>query len=132
MLVPYLYYGDGADLGHHDGVIGGLVGITACCNVVSIPAAVLLGAVSGLIFFFGLRLLERLRMTTPSGPSPAHAFCGVWGTLAVGLLGDGEAWAPGLDRGSRSRQLRDPAAFAWTFGVSYPFLRLVDASSPSA
>jgi len=132
MLVAYLYYGMARTWAIMNGVIGGLVGITACCNVVSIPAAVLIGAVSGLICFFGLRLLERLRIDDAVGAVAAHAFCGVWGTLAVGLLGDAEAWGTGLDRGSQIlvQLLGIAVCFAWTFGVSYPFLRLVDRFVP--
>jgi len=115
-----------------NGVIGGLVGITACCNVVSVPAAALVGGVGGLICLFGMRLLERLKIDDAVGAVPAHAFCGVWGTLAVALLGRPEAWGTGLTRPEQIMvQLTGAAVcFVWTFAVAYCLFRLINRIVP--
>ena len=69
-----------------NGVLGGLVGITAGCAAVDPWAAVVIGVVAGAIIVFGVDMLDRLRIDDPVGAVPVHLFNGVWGTLAVGLF----------------------------------------------
>ena len=69
-----------------NGVLGGLVGITAGCATVEPWAAVVIGAVAGAIIVFGVDMLDRLRIDDPVGAVPVHLFNGIWGTLAVGLF----------------------------------------------
>ncbi|MFV1990427.1 MAG: ammonium transporter, partial [Acidimicrobiales bacterium] len=79
-------------LGHPDvsvaanGLLAGLVGITAGTFLVGPLAAVAIGLVSGVVVILGEALLLRLRIDDPVGAVAVHAFCGVWGTLAVGLF----------------------------------------------
>jgi Amt family ammonium transporter len=81
-----------------NGVLGGLVGITAGTATVDPWAAVLIGAVAGAIIVLGVEALDRLRIDDPVGAVPVHLFNGIWGTLAVGLFSSqeylGEAFAP--------------------------------------
>lgn len=69
-----------------NGVIGGLVAITAGCATMSPAFALLTGVIGGLISVLGADLLERLRLDDVVAAVPVHAFCGVWGTLAAGLF----------------------------------------------
>ena len=69
-----------------NGVLGGLVGITAGCATVDSWAAVAIGVVAGAIIVFGVEGLERLRIDDPVGAVPVHLLNGIWGTLAVGLF----------------------------------------------
>ncbi len=69
-----------------NGALAGLVAITAPCAFVTPNEAVIIGAVGGLIMFFGTQLLERLKIDDAVGAVPVHGFAGVWGTLAVGLF----------------------------------------------
>ena len=69
-----------------NGVLGGLVGITAGTATVEPWAAVVIGLVAGAIIVYGVALLERLRVDDPVGAVPVHLFNGIWGTLAVGLF----------------------------------------------
>jgi Amt family ammonium transporter len=69
-----------------NGVLGGLVGITAGCATVEPWAAVVIGIVAGIIIVYGVSLLESLRIDDPVGAVPVHLFNGIWGTLAVGLF----------------------------------------------
>lgn len=81
-----------------NGVIAGLVGITAGCHVVSAGGAILVGLVSGVITVLGSYLMERWRLDDALDVVPAHLFAGMWGTVAVALLGDLDAIGNGLSR----------------------------------
>jgi len=70
-----------------NGVLGGLVAITANCDRVSQPAAVFIGGVGGLLVVAGIVLLDKLRIDDPVGAWPVHGLCGAWGVLATGLFG---------------------------------------------
>ncbi|MYB41466.1 MAG: ammonium transporter [Chloroflexi bacterium] len=69
-----------------NGVLGGLVGITAGCATVEPWAAVVIGIVAGAVIVFGVELLDNLKIDDPVGAVPVHLFNGIWGTLAVGLF----------------------------------------------
>ncbi|SBS36021.1 Phytochrome-like protein cph2 [Marinomonas aquimarina] len=81
-----------------NGVIAGLVGITAGCHVVSASASILIGLLSGMITIVGSLLMERWRLDDALDVVPAHLFAGIWGTLAVALFGDLNALGTGLSR----------------------------------
>ena len=66
-----------------NGCIGGLVAITAEPLMPSPFAAILIGAVGGVIVVFGTKLLFSLKIDDVVGAIPAHLFAGIWGTLAV-------------------------------------------------
>ena len=70
-----------------NGVLAGLVSITAPCAFVTPLEAILIGALGGVIMLFGVSFLDRLRIDDPVGAFPVHGLCGIWGTLAVGLFG---------------------------------------------
>ena len=69
-----------------NGVLGGLVGITAGCATVEPWGAVIIGIVAGAVIVYGVELLYKLRIDDPVGAVPVHLFNGIWGTLAVGLF----------------------------------------------
>jgi Amt family ammonium transporter len=69
-----------------NGIIGGLVAITASCHVVNPMGAVVVGIVAGLVVYFGEQLIERFKIDDVIGVIPAHLFAGAWGTLSVALL----------------------------------------------
>ena len=66
-----------------NGCIGGLVAITAEPLMPSPFAAILIGAVGGVIVVYGTKLLFALKIDDVVGAIPAHLFAGIWGTLAV-------------------------------------------------
>ncbi len=70
-----------------NGVLGGLVSITANCDRVSQPSALAIGGIGGLLVVLGIVLLDKLRIDDPVGAWPVHGLCGVWGVLATGLFG---------------------------------------------
>ena len=69
-----------------DGILGGLVSISASSIYVSLAVAVLIGAVGSLWVIAIEQLLKKLRVDDPVGAIPVHLGCGIWGTLAAGLF----------------------------------------------
>ena len=70
-----------------NGVLGGLVGITAGADQMGPMDAVLIGIIAGIIIVLGVALIDKIRLDDPVGAVAVHLMCGVWGTLAVGLFG---------------------------------------------
>lgn len=68
-----------------NGVLAGLVAITASCAYVSIPASLIIGFIGGVLVVFSVTLFDKIRIDDPVGATSVHLVCGIWGTLAVGL-----------------------------------------------
>lgn len=71
-----------------NGVLGGLVGITAGADQMSPLDAIFIGAIAGIIIVLGVALVDKLRLDDPVGAVAVHLICGIWGTLAVGIFGE--------------------------------------------
>ncbi|MDC0248748.1 ammonium transporter [Flavobacteriaceae bacterium] len=71
-----------------NGVLGGLVGITAGADQMLPTSAIFIGLVAGVIVVLSVALLDKCKLDDPVGAIPVHLFCGIWGTLAVGLFGE--------------------------------------------
>ncbi len=71
-----------------NGVVAGLVGITANCDSVTNNEAIIIGLVAGGLVVMGVGLLNRLKIDDVVGAWPAHGLCGVWGGIATGIFGD--------------------------------------------
>eukprot|EP00301_Raphidiophrys_heterophryoidea_P019212 c4181_g1_i2.p1 GENE.c4181_g1_i2~~c4181_g1_i2.p1 ORF type:complete len:404 (-),score=73.00 c4181_g1_i2:753-1964(-) len=69
-----------------NGVLAGLVAISASCAVVSPAIAFVIGAISGLVYFLAAGLLRQLKIDDPLDLSCIHLACGFWGLIAVGLF----------------------------------------------
>jgi Amt family ammonium transporter len=72
-----------------NGFLGGLVAITAPCYWVSPLGAIIIGAIAGVVVPLGVDLLEHRRIDDPIGAVAVHGFCGIWGTLSIGLFASG-------------------------------------------
>ncbi len=70
-----------------NGVLAGLVGITAGCADVSYLSAVIIGAIAGVIVVFSVAFFDSIKIDDPVGATSVHLVCGIWGTLAVGIFG---------------------------------------------
>ncbi len=70
-----------------NGILAGLVGITAGCASVSLISAIIIGAVAGVIVVFSVAFFDKIRIDDPVGATSVHLVCGIWGTLAVGIFG---------------------------------------------
>ena len=71
-----------------NGILGGLVGITAGADQMSPTDAILIGAIAGAIIVFAVALVDKIKLDDPVGAIAVHLVCGIWGTLAVGIFGN--------------------------------------------
>lgn len=69
-----------------NGILAGLVGVTAGCDGFSMPAAWVVGFVAGILVVFSVSWLDSLNIDDPVGAFSVHGTCGIWATLAVGLF----------------------------------------------
>jgi Amt family ammonium transporter len=70
-----------------NGILAGLVGITAGADLMSVTDSILIGLVAGFIVVIGVIVLDKLKLDDPVGAIAVHLMCGIWGTFAVGLFG---------------------------------------------
>ncbi|MFT4734424.1 MAG: Amt family ammonium transporter [Psychromonas sp.] len=70
-----------------NGILAGLVGITAGADQMSPMDAILIGLIAGVIVVLGVLLVDKLKLDDPVGAVAVHLICGVFGTLAVGIFG---------------------------------------------
>jgi len=123
-----------------NGMLAGLVAITAPCAFVNSPAAVLIGAIAGVIVVYGVLFIERtLKVDDPVGAIAVHGLNGAWGVLSLGLLADGtygDGWngVPGTVRGLFYGDASQFAAqcvgtltcIVWVFTMFYVFFKVLD------
>jgi ammonium transporter, Amt family len=127
-----------------NGMLAGLVAITAPCAFVNAPIAVLIGAVSGVLVVSAVFFIDhRLRIDDPVGAVAVHGVNGCWGVLSLGLFADGsygEGWngvagtVRGLfygDPGQFFAQLIGVAAcISFVFVVMYLFFKISNKIVP--
>ena len=70
-----------------NGILGGLVGITAGADVMSPFESILIGGIAGCIIPLSVVFFDRMKLDDPVGATSVHLVCGIWGTLAVGIFG---------------------------------------------
>ena len=110
-VITRLMYGKTDVIQMLNGAIGGLVAITAEPLAPAPFAAILIGAVGGLIVVFGTKLLFSFKLDDVVGAIPAHLFAGIWGTLAVPLTNTDATFSAQL--------IGVLAVNIFVFGVSY-------------
>jgi ammonium transporter, Amt family len=69
-----------------NGILAGLVGITAGCADVSYLSAIIIGLIAGVIVVFSVAFFDNIKIDDPVGATSVHLVCGIWGTLAVGIF----------------------------------------------
>ena len=72
-----------------NGILAGLVGITANADVVSVGSSILIGLIAGVIVVFAITFFDKSKIDDPVGAISVHGVCGIWGTLAVAIFADG-------------------------------------------
>jgi Amt family ammonium transporter len=122
-----------------NGMLGGLVAITAPCAFVTGPIAVLIGALAGTVVVFSSLFVEQnLRIDDPVGAISVHGVCGSLGVLSVGLFADGRygAGLNGVEGNVRGLFYGDPGQFiascigllvnlAWVLSAGFITLSLI-------
>lgn len=106
-----------------NGILGGCVGITANCDIVTPLSAIPIGAVAGIIATAGSMLLEKMKLDDVVGAVPVHLFNGVWGTVCVALFHE-----EGFTAGRLGIQLFGTIAICGgAFIVSLVLFKVIDA-----
>ena len=115
-----------------NGVLAGLVAITADCHMVSTSSAVLIGAGGGIVCYIASEFLQQLKIDDAVDAVPVHLAAGIWGTLAVALLGETSFFPAGHTRLEQfGVQLAGVAAAgAFAFTVAYAVLHTIDIFLP--
>ena len=141
MLYVWMRFGKPDPSMMANGMLAGLVAITAPCAFVTAPAAVLIGVVAGVLVVLSVLFVERtLKIDDPVGAISVHGTCGAWGVLSLGLLADGvygDGWngVPGTVRGLFYGDASQFAAqcigtltcFVFVFVMFYAFFKVLDA-----
>lgn len=73
-----------------NGILAGLVGITANCDCVTYQESIIIGAIAGVLVVAAILALDKLMIDDPVGAFPVHGVCGLWGGIATGVFGDGK------------------------------------------
>lgn len=127
-----------------NGLLGGLVAITASCGSVENWAAVVIGVIAGIIVYAGVMFNENvLKVDDPVGAIAVHGYSGSWGLLSVGIfsvgIGNGilsdaayAAEAPGLLYGGINQFLIQIvgviASIVWAFVISFIIFKIIDVA----
>ncbi len=108
-----------------NGVLAGLVGITAGCANVLPASAVIIGLIAGIIVVLSVVFIDQvLKIDDPVGAISVHGVCGAWGTLAAGLFN-----SSGVTVKIITVQLIGIAAcFVWVFPTAYILFRIIKAT----
>ena len=75
-----------------NGILAGLVGITAGADQMGPMTAIIIGFIAGIIVVFSITFFDKLKLDDPVGALSVHLVCGIWGTLAVGVFGAMAGW----------------------------------------
>ncbi|MEQ8746140.1 ammonium transporter [Pyruvatibacter sp.] len=115
-----------------NGVLAGLVAITASAHVVTVGSAILIGGIGATIALGCQMLLIRMRIDDAVSAVPVHLAAGIWGTLAVALLGDATLWGTGLTRMEQLgvQALGVTVAGVYAFGIGYAVLSVINVFLP--
>jgi len=134
LITTWIWYGKPNLAQTLNGVLAGLVSITAGCGNMTAGGAVLAGLIGGIIVVFSIEFIEKkLKIDDAIGAASVHGVAGAWGTLVIGLWGvDGDT-AIGLFNGGGAAQLGAQAIgvlayAAWAVGLSFIVLGILKAT----
>ena len=72
-----------------NGILAGLVGITANADVITVTGALIIGFIAGILVVLSIIQLDKLKIDDPVGAISVHGICGIWGTIATAIFADG-------------------------------------------
>lgn len=98
-----------------NGILAGLVGITANADVVSVGDSLLIGLIAGGIVVVSIIAFDKAKIDDPVGAISVHGVCGIWGTIAVAIFGDGFSMATQI----KGALLVSAFAFVFAYAVFY-------------
>jgi Amt family ammonium transporter len=140
MVYMWMRYGKPDPSMMVNGMLAGLVAITAPCAFVDSISAVIIGAIAGILVIWSVFFIDqKLKIDDPVGAISVHGVCGAWGILALGIFADGkygDGWngvkgpVTGLlygDAGQFTAQLIGVVVnFIFVFVASYIFFKVLD------
>jgi ammonium transporter, Amt family len=140
MIYMWVKYGKPDPTMCVNGLLAGLVAITAPCAFVTAPAAVLIGGIAGILVIWSVLFIDAvLRVDDPVGAISVHGVCGAWGILSLGLFADGtygdkwngvEGTVRGLFYGDASQFVAQCinviVNFVFVFCAAYVVFKLID------
>jgi ammonium transporter, Amt family len=131
-IVSWWYFGKPRSTLIINGLLAGLVAVTASCNVVTLNAVIVISIIGTLISMCLTSLLEKLKIDDVVGAVPVHLGPGIWGTLAVAFFADPGLWDGDLNRWSlfEAQCIGIVSCGVYAFGVSYLVLRLINDWHP--
>jgi len=126
-----------------NGMLAGLVAITAPCGSVESWAAVVIGLIAGIVVYLGVMFNEnKLKLDDPVGAVALHGYCGAWGVISVGIFAVGQgngiladaaytAAGAGLLYGGTQQFIIQVVGtllcMIWAFGISFVIFKVLDA-----
>jgi ammonium transporter, Amt family len=115
-----------------NGVLAGLVAITASANSISSIDAATIGGISGALSFFATILLEKCKIDDVVSVVPVHLIGGIWGTLALAIFADGQYFIAGNSRFDQFliQLLGVVTCGIFAFGLPYMLIRLLNRVYP--
>ncbi|MDZ7876294.1 MAG: ammonium transporter [Saprospiraceae bacterium] len=114
-----------------NGILAGLVAVTAGCNVVSHNAALIIGLVAGILVDIAVITIDRMKIDDPVGAIAVHGVNGMFGTLAVGLFSAKNGlFTTGSLEGLKVQALGVFTIALFSFAVSYAVLTLINKIKP--
>jgi Amt family ammonium transporter len=69
-----------------NGILAGLVGITASADIMTWVDSMIIGGIAGVIVVLSIVFIDRIKIDDPVGAISVHGVCGIWGTIAVGIF----------------------------------------------
>ncbi len=121
MIVTWFKYGKPSLSLTLNGILAGLVGITAGCDLVSPTGAVIIGFVCGIVLVYSIEFIDKkLHVDDPVGASTVHGVCGILGTIMTGLLSVGDGLFYGHGAGFLGAQVFGIIVIdAWTAATGF-------------
>ena len=111
-----------------NGILAGLVGITAGCDMVSPIGAVIIGAICGVLMIYSVDFIDKvLKIDDPVGASSVHGVCGFTGTILTGLFSTSEGLLYGAGAGFLGAQVFGALIVGvWAAGMGYIIFKVLD------
>ncbi|MBF0620632.1 MAG: ammonium transporter [Magnetococcales bacterium] len=125
LLVDWLKSGKAHVMPSLNGILAGLVSITAAAHAVTLMEAIIIGAMGGAIAYLADLAMLRMRIDDSVGAFPVHVMGGVWGTLAVALFGDPNLLGTGLSAFDQFLVQGKGILACWVIAFLIPFIVLL-------
>ena len=128
LAVSWLKYGKPSLSLTLNGILAGLVGITAGCDAVAPLGAVIIGAICGVLMIYAVEFIDKvLKIDDPIGASSVHGVCGFTGTVLTGLFSTSEGLFYGAGAGFLGAQIFGAVIVGlWAAGMGFIIFKVLD------